>query len=479
MESCLERKISDAELEELKINAIDWALAHGIGMRPSVDDSDQDKLVHAPFTLFPTPVPQYIIQQATQSMAYFNRLMHRVAMDHQFLVESFKSVIQTDDFTRNLWNIYMKVHDDEKAQKLCLGLFRNDFMLDKVKESNDGRKFEIKQIEFNSIASSFGGLTAELIPLHRYVLDLVGQNYTDKQVPDNRPIEGLAGGLVRAWELYDNKHAVVLFVVGVNEMNIMDQRFLDYEIYKQNKQIKVIRKTFNDLLKYGKLNEDRKYIISEDEVGVVYYRAGYSPTSYNEKIWQVRLELEQGSCIKCPPINYQLVGAKKIQQILAEPGVLDRFIKDPVVFDMIKSTFAGQYSLDIGKEGDKNLKMAVKSPNNYVLKPQREGGGHNMYDDELVEFLKQHENSAERAGYILMEKIRPQTQTNYLIKAGTPLVKSKCISELGIYGCYIGNEKEELYNTVCGHLLRTKTADTNEGGVCAGFSGIDSPFIIQ
>ncbi|ESO87928.1 hypothetical protein LOTGIDRAFT_148049 [Lottia gigantea] len=105
--------------------------------------------------------------------------------------------------------------------------------------------------------------------------------------------------------------------------------------------------------------------------------------------------------------------------------------------------------------------------------------GHNMYDDELVEFLKQHENSAERAGYILMEKIRPQTQTNYLIKAGTPLVKSKCISELGIYGCYIGNEKEELYNTVCGHLLRTKTADTNEGGVCAGFSGIDSPFIIQ
>lgn len=34
-------------------------------------------------------------------------------------------------------------------------------------------------------------------------------------------------------------------------------------------------------------------------------------------------------------------------------------------------------------------------------------------------------------------------------------------------------------NRQCGHLLRTKTVGTNEGGVAAGFAGIDSPYLID
>ncbi len=41
--------------------------------------------------------------------------------------------------------------------------------------------------------------------------------------------------------------------------------------------------------------------------------------------------------------------------------------------------FAGQYSLD-GVDGVKTMEMlALKGPDNFVLKPQREGGGHNFY----------------------------------------------------------------------------------------------------
>lgn len=58
---------------------------------------------------------------------------------------------------------------------------------------------------------------------------------------------------------------------------------------------------------------------------MVYYRAGYGPGDYpSETEWQTRERLEKSMAIKCPTIAYQLVGAKKVQQVLALPGVLER-----------------------------------------------------------------------------------------------------------------------------------------------------------
>ena len=36
--------------------------------------------------------------------------------------------------------------------------------------------------------------------------------------------------------------------------------------------------------------------------------------------------MEQSSAIKCPSISYHLVGTKKIQQELAKPKVLERYL---------------------------------------------------------------------------------------------------------------------------------------------------------
>lgn len=44
-----------------------------------------------------------------------------------------------------------------------LGLFRSDYMVHSM-ESN-----EIKQVEFNTIASSFAGISSKFRPLHRYI----------------------------------------------------------------------------------------------------------------------------------------------------------------------------------------------------------------------------------------------------------------------------------------------------------------------
>ena len=83
--------------------------------------------------------------------------------------------------------------------------------------------------------------------------------------------------------------------------------------------------------------------------------------------------------------------------------------------------------------------MALKDPKKYVLKPQREGGGNNMYDDEIKKQLELMKNSKDRTAWILMERIYPPLQKNYLIRAGSEDVEiQEFVSELGIYGVLMG-----------------------------------------
>jgi glutathione synthase len=56
-------------------------------------------------------------------------------------------------------------------------------------------------------------------------------------------------------------------------------------------------------------------------------------------------------------------------------------------------------------------------------------------------------------------------------------VEVESLSELGIYGTLVKHAGEVLLNAEAGHLLRTKAATSNEGGVAAGFAVLDSPFL--
>ena len=52
------------------------------------------------------------------------------------------------------------------------------------------------------------------------------------------------------------------------------------------------------------------------------------------------------------------------------------------------------------------LAAAAAEPERFVLKPQREGGGNNLYGEELRAKLATSEGLA---AYILMQRIRPPT----------------------------------------------------------------------
>ena len=49
-------------------------------------------------------------------------------------------------------------------------------------------------------------------------------------------------------------------------------------------------------------------------------------------------------------------------------------------------------------------------------------------------------------------------------------VYSSCVSEIGRYGVLLANQETIELNRDCGYLVRTKSEDVNEGGVCAGYS---------
>ena len=65
------------------------------------------------------------------------------------------------------------------------------------------------------------------------------------------------------------------------------------------------------------------------------------------------------------------------------------------------------------------------------------------------------------------------------------LSKHDSLSEFGYYSCLFtknpsgaGQAKETITNEVLGTLMRTKASHHNEGGVNAGFSVIDTPFLV-
>lgn len=241
----------------------------------------------------------------------------------------------------------------------------------------------------------------------------------------------------------------------------------------------MIRKRFRDVFEQGSLDASRRLYMDGQEVAVVYYREGYVPQNYDQQNWEARLLLERSRAVKCPDIATQLAGTKKVQQELSRPGTLEKLLPGrPEAIARMRATFAGLYSLDEGEEGDMIAATAIADPDRFVLKPQREGGGNNLYGEELRQVLEKIKDSPERTSYILMDKIKPQPALNYLLRAHSPLQASECISELGIFGVYVRQGQELVLNQAAGHLLRTKAIEHADGGVAAGVAVLDTPYLV-
>ncbi|KAH0619041.1 hypothetical protein JD844_018646 [Phrynosoma platyrhinos] len=307
--------------------AVDAALLEGVLMRTKDDPNKSDVVNFAPFTLLPSAVPSDLLEQAYSVQQDFNLLVDKVSQDTEFLECTLASTLKVDEFTAQLFNIYKQVLKEGVTQTVFLGINRSDYMFD----CGTGGFPALKQIEINTIAASFGGLTSRTTAVHRHVLNVLGKTKEASKLLSNNPSKGIAMGIAKAWELYGS-----------------------------DRNIRVIRRRFKDVFEKASLDNDRRLHIDGEEVAVVYYREGYVPKNYNKQNWEARLLLEKSRAVKCPDIATQLVGTKKVQQELSRPGMLERFLPNKPEAD---------------EEGDKMVAVAIADPDRFVLKPQREGGG--------------------------------------------------------------------------------------------------------
>lgn len=359
----------------------------------------------------------------------------------------------------------------------------------------DTKLDKMRQIEFNTISAAFTGLTGLVADLQKVILRYAVNNCHIREVeinekqeqgksstidlilPNNALIKS-AEAMVKAFELYNNENACILFVIVPNERNVCDQNALIDAVQKIKPKIRFHFKTLEQLTNELFLDEKTYNIYlksTNDEIAIVYYRAAYIPDHYiNETCWLVREQIEESRAIKCPTIRSQLAGAKIVQEYLAHTNILEKYIHDENVLANIRSTFASMFTFEDELTRENNISLLRQNPHNYVLKPNREGGGNNKYDDEILKTIENEKNNLNY--YIAMEKILPPKCMACLIKPdGKHVLNVESINEIGIYGTMVTNvdTNEEYINEVAGYLVRTKTTDTNEGGVATGFSVLD------
>ncbi|KAJ4802678.1 Glutathione synthetase [Rhynchospora pubera] len=465
--------LSDEFLEKVVSDALVWSALHGLvvgdrsnsrsGKVPGVG------MVHAPFALTPTPLPMSYWRQACELAPLFNELVDRVSLDADFLQNSLSRTKKVDEFTGRLLEIHLQMLSLDKKEEIRLGLHRSDYMVDSETDM-------LYQIELNTISSSFPGLGSLVADLHRNVLGHYGQDLglDSRNVPENPAVSQFAKALANAWSEYNASSAVVMVVVQGEERNMYDQYWLS-TVLKDKHGVASIRKTLAEIDAQGHVLPDGTLVVGGHSVSVVYFRAGYTPNDYpSETEWRARLLIESSSAVKCPSIAYHLVGTKKIQQELAKPDILERFVENKDHVAALRKCFAGLWSLD----NDEIVRTAMDKPELFVLKPQREGGGNNIYGTDVREMLikLRNEGNDGLAAYILMQRIFPKDSLSYLIRDGISHTE-KTISELGIYGAYLRNKDKVIINEQSGYLMRTKVSSSNEGGVAAGFAVLDSVYL--
>ncbi|CAN0914334.1 Glutathione synthetase, chloroplastic [Linum grandiflorum] len=426
-------------------------------------------MVHAPIALLPTAFPESQWKLACEVAPIFNELVDRVSLDGKFLQESLSRTKKVDAFTSRLLDIHSRMLETNKKEEIRMGLHRSDYMLDEKTK-------RLLQIELNTISTSFPGLGSLVTELHRNLVRDYGKHLgcDFNRVPRNATANQFSEALAKAWLEYNNPKSVIMVVVQPDERNMYDQHWLSFTL-REIHNITTIRKTLAEIDTEGEIQPDGTLVVGGQAVSVVYFRAGYAPTDYpSEAEWRARLLMEQSSAVKCPSISYHLTGTKKIQQELAKPNVLERFLDNKDDIAKLRQCFAGLWSLD----DSEIVNTAIEKPHLFVMKPQREGGGNNIYGDEVRENLLrlQKEGKEENAAYILMQRIFPTVSATFLVRDGV-CHKDHAISELGVYGAYLRNKDKVIINEKSGYLMRTKVSSSNEGGVAAGFAVLDSIYL--
>jgi len=508
-----------------------------------------------PLTAIPAPWPRKSLAVANYVSSLMSILLGLVSQDKKWIFECLKDggVLEDDEFTKELVNIMMETTNKSPLE---LTLFRHDFMLHVPNNSQpilDPKygHLPIKNVEMNTMSVALSYLSDKIQAIHNRTLNRLIHcgHWPNVDMEKNRlkgsGCETFTSSISSTLREYNQIRSsisrpqirVSLMVTEDYETNSIDQlgmwrcadgefctipimRTLSYLLtsFKEGN----LYKDENDNLILKELNRDSEAV--EKEISLVYWRVFYHPRHtdgpHKNDLMKLRKFIEATAAIKLPTLASQLAGTKEIQKRLVSRTLVERYLTvdvfngDKVVqqrsIDLLISCMARQTDpLDDIKLF--NEVLTIEERKKWVLKPQLEGGGNNLFDDAMVDKLKilKETKIPGQTGYVLMELIRPPSHNATVLDIDTDACSLKTFdadSELGVYSAAVffnrngdgGREpniiklnesliglddKLKIPNIfqmrTGGTVLRTKPKDVKEGGIHAGFGWMDSPFLID
>ncbi|XP_065896143.1 glutathione synthetase-like [Dysidea avara] len=369
--------------KQLIQDAMDCVVEYGVLIKAKARSTQHCAVVQAvPIALWPSVFPQKHYEFLIQVQMDYNILLNKLS-SNELLVDSLQCMMKHDDYIKRLIEVYNKI-DWTKQQPISIGFQRCDYFLHTEDgEASNGSRVSPKLVEMNAFGTASAGIMQNVAKVHK-VLQVKHQDSAFKEhykgeilYPD--AISMISHAVAIAWKEYGQPKAAILIVTNENEKNVFDIGNIELKMALEYR-IKAVRYTFGELNNMAVLKEEDRLFVNDTEIAIVYYRSGYDPSHFPaEKQWNAYLMLEQSKAIKCPPVSHHLCTFKRIQQVISNPNVLESLLDDPAMIERIRSTFVGQYSLDMGPEGDKAIEKALKSPKKFVLKSQREAAASTVY----------------------------------------------------------------------------------------------------
>lgn len=497
-------------------DAIEWALTHGMALKTTAYSA-----THTAFSFAPTPISKARYQQLVASVGLLGKLVHYVSEDHQFLNHAIDPITKGDPFFNALLEMHKAIHQAPKqsserstehsteksvssehpsssAKRVPLLIMRSDFM--------DDAALGPKLIEFNGIAAGMGPFGQRVHELHKFLqLQSAGtfnqwSASTNNQLVENHALEKLANGIANATfkikqeftqsDLstgFENHPPAFLMVVQANEDNVYDQHLLEHAL--QAKGIRTVRRTFREL--HDKLTTGKNHRLLLEGVGpidTVYLRAGYQYCDYHandiisrvccEALMQTRIFIEKHRVAINATVSQQLATSKRVQMLLSmmDASALTRFGLTLDEANTVKG-FLGEMR-PVTKESAALINQS--SPEQWVLKNQGEGGGHCIFDDNILPKLLSLKPDEYQA-WSLMRRLQPTPRPTpaLTVRKGELQQVDDLISEIGMFTVHIDgkpaitdlNGEQQAY---AGYLIRSKSARSTEGGVHSGMGVLDS-----
>ncbi|KAL8901349.1 MAG: hypothetical protein Q9207_005244 [Kuettlingeria erythrocarpa] len=382
-----------------------------------------------------------------------------------------------------------------------MAFFSSDYMLH-VPPHTDGKPPpvpQLKQVEFDTFSISGVVHSTKVRQIHKY-FNLVGSHpyrlpFSQRSYPPNATLYRIINALEAAHLSYGhpinteaNRRAAILMIVQPNNVNTCDERPIEEMLWQR--EIPTFRVEFaQPVLETTTLGFALELLFCSPhkpeafEISVIYYRAAYDEAEYDDTGIAARVQLEKSRAIKCPSIDVQIASSKKVQQELATLGTLERFLL-PEEAARIRKTFMPMYPLDDTEAGWVGRELALNpvTAEKYILKPSKEGGGHNVHGYAIPAYL-QRIPQEHWAQYILMERIEPPPDIDNSLLSFRGVSSGPVVSELGILGLCVWDEGERDEEKVkdfgqsC-FMFKTKASGVDEMSVVKGDGYFDSPWLV-